>query len=221
MSVVCDECEDAEFETEEQLQGHKTAVHRRENGPRSAETKAKISDSLEVYYEDNEVWNKGLDGYLEGDENPAKRPEVRETLSEQKMGEKNPMWVELPDTSPSEELAYILGALDGDGNVWANESMLAAADKVFVDKFHLAVDRWGLHASRDVREYDEPHRKDLYIAKITSIPAADWYRSLDYDDRVEFLSAEPIAWKYIEATYESEGHLNEPARSFAARTDVG
>lgn len=217
MTAICDQCE-AEFETDNQLQGHKTAVHRRENGPRSEETKAKISASLEGYYEDNDVWNKGLDGYLAGEKNPAKRPEVRERLSETQQGERNSMWIDLPDTTPSKELAYILGALDGDGCVSGNESMLGGTDKEFVEKFRQAADMWGVHTTPGVYEYDEPHRKDMYIAKINATSVADWYRGLDYDDRMEFLSDKPIAWKYIEATYESEGCLKRPG-TFICCTD--
>lgn len=56
---------------------------------RSPETIAKIKKGLKGKV----AWNKGIPNpSILGDNNPAKRPEIRKILSEQKIGEKNPCY---------------------------------------------------------------------------------------------------------------------------------
>ena len=70
---------------------------RRKNGwwKNSKKTKEKISKTLQNHIVKKDTRNKIAllnKGMLMGDKNPAKRPEIRKILSEQKKGNKNPNW---------------------------------------------------------------------------------------------------------------------------------
>jgi len=125
----------------------------------------------------------------------------------QKHGTSNKQY---PNLSPSPELAYILGVLDGDGYVsGCIQIALGVKDEVFAQEFANALQAIGLRAK--VRKYDywvknlkrQEHR---WVCNVNSVVFVRWYKGLT-QERKEGI-AKQFPEEYLKGMFESEGSYN-------------
>lgn len=115
---------------------------------------------------------------------------------------------------PSADLAYVLGALKGDGHVTSPEApnsnqnriLLEVTDWVFACSFRDALERIGLRPWKMRKSIDRrPHRKPRWVVTARSKAFAAWYRSLDLETMR--LVIRGFEEHFIRGLYEAEGHL--------------
>jgi len=129
--------------------------------------------------------------------------------------------------SMSEDLAYVLGVLYGDGWVlkykrklnknsgWHKEGHiyrigLATIHKEFRDKFAEACSKLGYRVFKYIRKPNEKRfgKKPQYTAEFRSKVFYEWFNNLTLEDLEKMLSEkESFIWKFIEGFYESEGSI--------------
>jgi transcriptional regulator with XRE-family HTH domain len=114
-----------------------------------------------------------------------------------KLAEENEIDVKFDET---ESLSYILGVIDGDGFHDNNGTIgLEVKDSEFAEKFVENLKALGLNPNTGQRE-----GKEAVWASSQVVVA--WLQNLQ--NKVDWLSDEGDAWKYIEGQYDSDGNLH-------------
>jgi len=112
-----------------------------------------------------------------------------------------------PDLSPSPELAYILGVIDGDGCVSGYDRIqLGTKDYEFAQEFRRALKVIGLRANVTKNDYwnkdlqRQYHGRQCYAHSVVFVR---WYNGLTQEQKEKIARQYP--WGYLKGFYESEG----------------
>jgi len=130
-----------------------------------------------------------------------------------------------PDLSPSPELAYILGVIDGDGCVSGhNDIRLGTKDYEFAQEFRRALKAIGLRANVNKKSYWNKNLKRQYHGwrcYANSAAFVRWYRGLAQEQKGRIVEQFPE--QYLKGFFESEGtytiHTNGSANVVFSNTD--
>lgn len=119
-----------------------------------------------------------------------------------------------PNLKPSPALAYILGVLKGDGNIYGDRQLghyritLEVTDPNFANSFYKALTEIGLHPFfRKRRKLTNRSRKLLVGVVAMSRVFYDWYENLPFSELEKI--AEQFPLDFIRGFYESEGTFSE------------
>lgn len=121
-----------------------------------------------------------------------------------------------PALEPSEDLAYVLGVLLGDGSVFpinSNSSyaiQLTNTSKVFVESFANALKRIGIHPCFFDIPQENPNWNKQYGVKGHSILFGKWYETLAPSNIRKLLKTREMVVSFLRGFYESEGHTDKP-----------
>lgn len=109
-----------------------------------------------------------------------------------------------PDLNPSEDLAYILGVLKGDGYVTKNgyqyNVCLQSISKNFVSSFETSLKNIGLHPCKIYHD-----RRGIYHSVACSLQFVEFYKNLSMSRLKELIAG--YHSHFIKGLYESEGTL--------------
>jgi hypothetical protein len=113
--------------------------------------------------------------------------------------------------SPSPDLAYIIGVLDGDGFAGGSEHKikLEVTSEAFRDSFFESMGRVGLKSFKNERKQRMSY---LYGAFSSSRKFVKFYKGLGEEGRRNILRTDDYIREYLRGTYESEGsseYVNE------------
>jgi len=112
-----------------------------------------------------------------------------------------------PNLEPSPALAYVLGILDGDGNVSGyDRTQLGVKDRVFAKAFAEALRAIGLRARVGKDGHWNKSLKRQYYGwqcQATSVIFVRWHNGLTRGQREEIATKYP--WEYLKGFFESEG----------------
>jgi len=127
----------------------------------------------------------------------------------------------LPDLAPSEDIAYILGVVYGDGyttyhrGAW--QTGLHTASKDFAESFRKALAKIGLHPSRVTEQIEltRVHRKrsTLYRTLCYSNRFAEFINSLSFYQLRLLLNDANLKWAFLRGFFESEGYMRVRERN--------
>jgi len=113
------------------------------------------------------------------------------------------------DLKPSEQLAYILGVLLGDGMVSGRMIRLRSIDYAFAKSFYNALKKVGFRPYMTMEEQRGLGFKPLHVVRGASVDFVQWFKSLSTKDIERIvLKSESLAKEFIRGFYESEGYLN-------------
>jgi len=169
---------------------------------------AKIKDKILQSWDEGESVTKIMKKY------GASQPAVEKILRAygRELGRKYGAWnkgiYEIhPDLSPSEDLGFILGALQGDGYCIARNTTyhvaLAVKDKEFAEAFRDALQNIGMNPSLGYKS------EGSYQAIGYGREFINWYLSLDLDKIKEIVSSTDEAKiGFIRGLFDSEGTTN-------------
>lgn len=110
---------------------------------------------------------------------------------------------------PSNELAYVLGVMEGDGSITAKcTAKLGSIDKVFVDEFGKKLKKLGFNVAYSFLEKSKlnPKWHDIFFAGGSSTQFCKWYKSLSLEDIEKLLITKKMELEFVRGFYESEGH---------------
>jgi len=108
-----------------------------------------------------------------------------------------------PKLEPSPTLAYLLGALKGDGSALLFKNgrgfiSLTVKDEVFARKVYETMKAIGLRPRLKKHE-----KKKMWEARAFSISFVEWYKSLSYQDICDIAKKYPL--DFLRGFYEAEG----------------
>jgi len=110
------------------------------------------------------------------------------------------------DITPSEELAYIIGVLLGDGAVCRRQVRLRTADIAFAKSFYDALKRVGFRPSLTIEENRGFGHNPLYVTTASSVDFVKWFKNLSMNDiEAIVLKTRSLAVSFVRGFYESEG----------------
>ena len=116
------------------------------------------------------------------------------------------------DLTPSPTLAYVLGALLGDGNITPRyEIRLRVIDQLFADSFEKALLKLRFRARHSKTKADPKNRKpnSLFKSSGCSKKFYDWFQKLSLEDMKGFaLRNREMTISFVRGFYESEGLSN-------------
>lgn len=121
-----------------------------------------------------------------------------------------------PNLEPSQELAYVLGVLLGDGSVFpinSNSSyaiQLMCTSKDFVKSFAKALKQIGLHPCFFDAPQQNPNWNKQYGVKGHSVIFGKWYKTLTLSKVKSLLQTRKMVVSFLRGLYESEGHTDTP-----------
>ncbi len=148
-------------------------------GPHSLRTREIISDKMKTYAKKHPNWNH-----------------IKETVEKQMIR---------PVLSPSEDLAYTLAVILGDGYVTQGKTngrrvCLGTISKIFALNFSASLKNIGLHPCKTYID-----RRKIYHAVAVSKNFVEWYKKLAWVDIEKIVSLYPKA--FTKGFYESEGSI--------------
>jgi len=109
------------------------------------------------------------------------------------------------DLNPSEELAYILGVMLGDGSISNNSINFASIDLPFAESFCNTLKKIGFNSGLSKMPLKK-NSKQTYHVWGSSKQFADWYKKLSLNDIHNFVSQEKgMELEFVRGFYESEG----------------
>lgn len=109
------------------------------------------------------------------------------------------------DLSPSEELAYILGVMLGDGSIANNSVNFASIDLPFAESFCNNLKKIGFNSGLSKMPIKK-NSKQTYHVWGSSKQFADWYKKLSLNDIYNFISQKKeMELEFVRGFYESEG----------------
>jgi len=128
--------------------------------------------------------------------------------------------IKVPNLEPSEDLAYILGVIEGDGSVFhikfENYSdhyivQLKVTDKDFAEAFKKALENIGLTPILYLEPKYAKNRKNIWVVKANSKYFYEWYNSLDrYKDFEKILgNNEKLIGAFLRGFFDSEGSIGK------------
>jgi len=127
-------------------------------------------------------------------------------------GNKPPIRFIEADTSPSKDLAYILGVLKGDGCAHIRKSgqsgvvQLTQIRREFANSFETALRNIGLNSHTFLRKDQFVKQGVIYVTYANSFKFALWYKQLSFEDIHKILDGDPEFIKaFIRGFFESEG----------------
>jgi transcriptional regulator with XRE-family HTH domain len=110
----------------------------------------------------------------------------------------------IPNFKKKEDLAYVLGVLDGDGFTNKKRTLgLETISKEFAEKFTEKLRSIGLNASIKFNK-----RKKKWTVWASSKVLVKWYLSLSPKKKIKWLINNKVAWNYLEGLYDSDGALH-------------
>jgi intein-encoded DNA endonuclease-like protein len=110
--------------------------------------------------------------------------------------------------TPSEELAYIIGVLLGDGAVCGKQIRLRTVDIKFAESFYKALKQVGFRPSLTIEENHGFGHKPLYVTTAASVDFVKWFKNLSINDiEAIVLKTRNLAVSFLRGFYESEGCL--------------
>jgi len=112
-----------------------------------------------------------------------------------------------PNLSPSSELAYILGVIDGDGHVnRSGHIQLITKDLEFADEFAKALEVVGLRSNVIERNYWHKHlnrQEHGWLSYANSVVFVGWYNDLTQEQKEGIVVKYPR--EYLKGFFEGEG----------------
>jgi intein-encoded DNA endonuclease-like protein len=116
-----------------------------------------------------------------------------------------------PNLNPSPSLAYLLGALKGDGNVYSNGVRNIVQLKVkaysFAYNVYIAMKNIGLRPR--LKQSKDKNGKQMWLTYAFSKEFCKWYKTLTYEDLERIAMEYPL--DFLRGFYEAEGcrHYNK------------
>jgi hypothetical protein len=135
-----------------------------------------------------------------------------------------------PNLYPTQELAYILGVLLGDGDVglfYDGKSIrprirLKATSKEFVLSFKNTLEKIGLHPFIGFSKSKNPRWRDCYYTYAYSKVFYKWYENLSMNDIFKIIrNNKNLIVQFLRGIYESEGSLTKYDLRVICNTDFG
>ena len=163
------------------------------------EEKGKLKEELE-----DRTWNaiklKAMDlGLARNQDEYRYSEEVKEKLRD--LAEESKIHA---DMDKKEEISYVLGVIDGDGFTDNKGTIgLETASQDFAEKFVSYLNKIGLNPNIG-------DRRDKKAVWASSLEFQEWFSSMGYSEKFEWLKYEGDFWKYLEGAYDSDGDLSHP-----------
>lgn len=142
------------------------------------------------------------------------------------MQETSKKWTLRPILAPSNNLAYILGVLKGDGCVYRTKIgygvVLSVVDKLFAESFKENLTKIGLHPKISLRDKGNPRWKKQFAVLAYSKAFYYWYKNLTLED-IENLLVENKEFirEFIRGFYESEGCFSYWRKGMMYTLEIG
>jgi len=115
-----------------------------------------------------------------------------------------------PDLTPTPNLSYILGVIEGDSSVFhRNHHRYIIAMETTTRKLNLSFEEALKAIGLNPNTYEIKSRK-TWRTRANSKAFYDWYNSLDLEKTEEFLSGRRMKESFIRGFYESEGNISKP-----------
>jgi len=115
-----------------------------------------------------------------------------------------------PDLTPTPNLSYILGVIEGDSSVFHCDShRYIIAMETTARKFNLSFEKALEAIKLNPNTYEIKSRK-TWRTRANSKAFYDWYNSLDLEKIEEFLSGRRMKEAFVRGFYESEGNISKP-----------
>jgi len=123
-----------------------------------------------------------------------------------------------PNLGFSENLAYILGVLKGDGwinkNKWNYRVGLSATELNFVESFAESLKQIGLNPEITLRKLPNPNHHDQYYLEANSKEFYNWYKGLTLNDIQTLINENTeYAIAFLRGFYESEGNISKASKN--------
>lgn len=123
-----------------------------------------------------------------------------------------------PNLDFSENLAYILGVLKGDGwvskNNWNYRIGLSTTETNFVESFAQSLKQIGLKPAINLRKFPDPNHRNQHCLEANSKEFYDWYKSLSLNDiRILINENTEYAIAFLRGFYESEGNISKASKN--------
>jgi intein-encoded DNA endonuclease-like protein len=120
-----------------------------------------------------------------------------------------------PNLKMTEDLAYVLGVLKGDGCAFIRkdgngEIVLTVSQRKFADSFSKALLRIGLNPHIKEGKMKGWGKKQAFIVTAYSKTFVEWYKNLNLT--IETFTMEKSVIAFIKGFYESEGNIYKPKR---------
>ncbi len=158
-------------------------------------------------------WNKGLKGVLKPNKTSFKKGRKLAPEIEQKrlMNLKEKVTIQ-PSLEMTEDLAYVLGTLLGDGCVYkSNRSYnlcLDVTSKKFAQNFFASLVKIGLNPRmREFWPRGKYSKLKRYCVRTQSLVFGRWYKDLSCDKLASLLTTQESMIGFIRGFYDSEGNL--------------
>lgn len=122
-----------------------------------------------------------------------------------------------PNLEFSENIAYIIGILKGDGwvnkNKWNYRICLSAIEANFVESFAKSLKRIGMNPMINLRKLPNPNHRDQYCLEANSKEFYNWYKDLTLNKiRVLINGNTEYAIAFLRGFYESEGSISKASK---------
>lgn len=123
-----------------------------------------------------------------------------------------------PNLDFSENLAYILGVLKGDGwvnkNKWNYRICLRVTEPNFVESFAESLKQIGLNPEINLRKLPNPNHRDQYCLEANSKEFYNWYKGLTLNDIRALIDRNTeYAIAFLRGFYESEGNISKASKN--------
>lgn len=171
-------------------------------------------------------WNKGTKGLVKSNKGSFKNGQHSSPKTEFQKGhhwdpitEKNRIessrleTLKKPDLTSTENLAYLLGLLMGDGFVISNKTTKAAiigfqsTDEKLSLNFLECLSKIGLHAKIfKVKPHNKVSKSDAFSVVSYSKNFVNWYRNLTLENLKTLLDSRDKIISFLKGFYEAEGH---------------
>lgn len=124
------------------------------------------------------------------------------------------------DLSPSTNLAYVLGVIEGDGTVRNGQVYLDVISEKFAKAMFNSMKSIGFNVVWNKRKRNLPQH-DIYEVFGNSKNFYDWFNSMNYNDIYDFISQDKsMVCAWIRGFYDSEGNIEPSGRVRIVNTDA-